>query len=55
VFRGGGAEYLAGGKERISCFFSGDVCGITPLIFVGCMPGDWGVEINVHEQMMTTS
>jgi len=44
------------GKERISCFFSHAVlCGITPSLSVGCMRGGWGVEIIVHEQMMTIS
>lgn len=46
MFQGRGAECITGETERISCFFSHAVlCGITPSLSVGYMPGGWGVEI----------
>jgi hypothetical protein len=56
VFQGRGIECVTGEKKEFPAFFNrAALCGITPSLFVGCMPGGWGVEISMHGQIMTIS
>jgi hypothetical protein len=44
-----------GKGKNFPLFCRAVLCDITPSLFVGCMPGGWGVEISLHEHVMTVS